>query len=253
MGIPSDRAVPRGRAQAARALVPAAARAARVLQAPPAAGGHDRVADGRVREREPGLLRRSAADRLHPGRVRPQPRDRQALRSSADAADYGYCASHSPLLLGLPVARDLRPRRHPTGAAARLAEDRRTRSRPRAARPLPPPRRRDRCSATRATPAASSPPPSANATPRSSARAAKTNPATGPTSRRSANASSRSSGPAKTSSPSNATAPAPSPASANASSPASAASPPPSPSTTNSDAQAVHSSTTAPNRAESTI
>jgi hypothetical protein len=39
----------------------------------------------------------------------------------------------------------------------------------------------------------------------------------------------------------------------NASSRASAASPPPSPSTTNSDAPAVHSSTTAPKRAESTI
>ena len=48
--------------------------------------------------------------------------------------------------------------------------------------------------------------------------AAKTSPATGRTSRRSANASRASSGPAKTSSPSNATAPAPSPASANASS-----------------------------------
>ena len=37
-----------------------------------------------------------------------------------------------PLLLGLPAARDLRPRRHPESAGARLAEDRRTRSRPRA-------------------------------------------------------------------------------------------------------------------------
>jgi hypothetical protein len=47
--------------------------------------------------------------------------------------------------------------------------------------------------------------------------------------------------------------PAHSPDSGNASSPASAAWPPRSRSTTNSDAPAVHSSTTAPNRAESTI
>src|SRR5271167_1249977 len=63
---------------------------------------------------------------------------------------------------------------------------------------------------------------------------AKTSPAKDRISRRSANASSRSSGPAKTCSPSNATAPAPSPASENASSHDSAAWPPPSPSTTNS-------------------
>ena len=66
------------------------------------------------------------------------------------------------------------------------------------------------CSATRATPAASSPKPSATSTPRSCGPAAKTNPDTDPTSRRSGNGSSRSSGPAKTCSPSNATAPAPS-------------------------------------------
>jgi hypothetical protein len=83
--------------------------------------------------------------------------------------------------------------------------------------------------------------------------AAKTNPAAAHTSHPSGNESNRSSTPAKTSSPSNATAPAPFPDCANAFSPASAASQPPSPSTTNSDAPAVHSSTTAPNRAESII
>ena len=71
--------------------------------------------------------------------------------------------------------------------------------------------------------------------------------------RRSGNGSNRSSGPAKTSSRSSATAPGPSPDCANASSRASAAWPPRSRSTINSDAQAVHSSTTAPDRAESTI
>jgi len=81
----------------------------------------------------------------------------------------------------------------------------------------------------------------------------KENPAAARTSHRSANGSNRSSGPAKTCSPSNATAPAPSPASENASFNASSASQPPSPSTTNSDAPAVPLSTTAPNSAESTI
>jgi len=88
---------------------------------------------------------------------------------------------------------------------------------------------------------------------RSSGHDAKTNPAADRISRRSANGSNRSSGPAKTCSPSNATAPAPSPGCANESSPGSAAWLPRSLSTTNSDAQVVLSSTTAPNRAESTI
>ena len=63
-----------------------------------------------------------------------------------------------PLLLGLPAARDLRPRRHPESAAARLAEDRRTRSRPRGCSTVCAATAARSCSATRATPAASSPP-----------------------------------------------------------------------------------------------
>ena len=39
----------------------------------------------------------------------------------ADAADYGYCRSHSPVLLGLPIARPVRPGRHPTRPRADLA------------------------------------------------------------------------------------------------------------------------------------
>jgi Transposase DDE domain len=81
----------------------------------------------------------------------------------------------------------------------------------------------------------------------------KDEPGHGPTSHRSDNGSNRSSGPAKTSSPSNATAPAPSQDSENASFNASSPSPPASPSTTNSAAQAEHSSTMSPEPAESLI
>ena len=59
-----------------------------------------------------------------------------------------------PLFLGVSAARDLRPRRHAASAHARLAQTRRARGRPRAARQMPAPRRRDACSATRATPGA---------------------------------------------------------------------------------------------------
>jgi hypothetical protein len=65
--------------------------------------------------------------------------------------------------------------------------------------------------------------------------------------RPSASGSNRSSGPLRTSSPSNATAPAPCTTSAPGSAPASPRSPPPSCSTTNSDAQAARSSPTPPN------
>ncbi len=70
--------------------------------------------------------------------------------------------------------------------------------------------------------------------------------ASGPTSRRSVNGSNRSSRPAKTSSPSNATAPAPSTASEPGSECASSPSPPRSTSTTASAAQHAHSLTTRP-------
>src|SRR5438132_1301710 len=53
----------------------------------------------------------------------------------ADAADYGYCASHSRYLLGLSPARPVRAGRHPPRAHADLAEDARTRRLPTPARP----------------------------------------------------------------------------------------------------------------------
>ena len=43
----------------------------------------------------------------------------------ANAADYGYCASHSRYLLGVQAARPLRARRHPQGTRVDLPEDRR--------------------------------------------------------------------------------------------------------------------------------
>ena len=63
-------------------------------------------------DRSPGRRRSAAAHRLHPGGVRPQPRDRHALGP-------GRCRRlrlqrlPQPLLLGIPAARHLRPRRHP--------------------------------------------------------------------------------------------------------------------------------------------
>ena len=173
-------------------------------------------------------------------------RSRETVKRSAlgDAADYGWCGSHSRYFWGFRLHAIFAP--DGTPRALELTS--------------PKVDERDvglvllkRCSATRATPAAPSRPLSASATRRSCAHDAKTSAAPARSSRRSASASSRSSGPAKTSSPSNATAPAPCPASGSASFSASAAWPPPSPSTTNSDDPAVHSSPTAPNGVESTI
>src|SRR5436305_7673630 len=59
MGIPQRPPLPQGRPQAACALVPAASRAARVLQTPPPARRHDRVADRRLRQPQPRLRGRS--------------------------------------------------------------------------------------------------------------------------------------------------------------------------------------------------
>ena len=187
----------------------------------------------------------------HPGRVRAQPRDGQAL-GARRGRRLRLLRLPLSLLLGLPAARPLRARRHPAERSTLASPKRDEREVGSSCSSAANAQAARRCSATRATPAATSPAPSPTSTPRSSAPGAKTSPGTAPTSRRSANGSSRSSGPAKTCSPSNATAPAPSPASANASSNASSASPPASPSTTDSAAPAAHSSTTSPEPVEST-
>ena len=179
MGIPSDR---RFLAVAGKRLVhlfPRSAQAARVLQAPPPAGGHAGVADGDVREPEPRVHRRSAVDRQHPGRVRPQPRDRQALRSSptrpttAGAARIPGTSGDSGCTRSSPrtAPRERSSCAPPSSTSARSAWCCWTAASVTAAKP---------CSATRATPAAGSPRPSATATRQSSARAAKTSPEHGP-------------------------------------------------------------------------
>ena len=89
-----------------------------------------RVADGHVREPEPRLQRRSAADRLDPGRVRQKPRDGQALRARRRRR-LRLVRVPLPLLLGLPAARAVRARRHPQSAHPRLAQTRRPRGRAR--------------------------------------------------------------------------------------------------------------------------
>jgi len=73
MGIPSGPAVSRCCGQTSGALVPAAAGAARVFQAPSTPHGDDRVAAGNFRQPQPGVSRRSVAHRLDAGRVCSQP------------------------------------------------------------------------------------------------------------------------------------------------------------------------------------
>jgi hypothetical protein len=181
-------------------------------------------------------------------------RSRETVKRSAlaDAADYGYCASHSRFFWGFRLHAIFAPDGTPRALELTSPKiDERDvglvlleRCRRHGGEIL----LGDKGYAGRDFAAAVSERDATIVRPRR-----KDEPGEGLISRRSANASSRSSGPARTCSRSNATAPARSPDCANASSRASAAWPPRSPSTTNSDAPAVHSSTTAPNGAESTI
>ena len=72
-------------------------------------------------------------------------RSRETVKRSAARRRRGLRVLRQsfPLLLGFPVARDLRARRHSQSARAGLAQARRTRDRAQAARPLPPPRQSD--------------------------------------------------------------------------------------------------------------
>ena len=190
----------------------------------------------RVREREPRVLRRSGARGLDAGGVRSQPRDGQAL-GAGRRRRLRLLRKPFPLLLGLPPARDLRPDGTPRALALASPKTRRTRGRAQAARALPPARHGDRDRRQGLRRSESSPSAQRHGrhdhptTPQRRTRQ-RPPPRTDPATNRD-----RSSGPARTSSPSNATAPAPSPASASASYNASSASQPPSPSTTNSAAQ----------------
>src|SRR5664280_761998 len=78
-GHPFRPALPGGRPQAAHPSLPAAARPGRLPQAPSSPRRCDRVAHGPLRAAEPGRGRRTAAHRLDPRRVRPQPGDGQAF------------------------------------------------------------------------------------------------------------------------------------------------------------------------------
>ena len=182
-------------------------------------------------------------------------RSRETVKRSAlaDAADYGWCASHSRYFWGFRLhamfAPDGTPRALALASPKRDEREVGLKLLARCHRDGGETLLGDKGYAGRDVRRKQS----ATSTPRSSGPAAKTNPDTDPTSPRSGNGSSRSSGPAKTSSPSNATAPAPSKASENASSNASSPSPPASPSTTNSAAPAAHSSTMSPEPVESTI
>ena len=132
----------------------------------------------------------------------------------ADAADYGYCASHSRYFWGFRLHGLFALGRHPARPAADLAEDVRTRRLP---RPCSQRCQRDghlivigdKGYAGREFEHAAA---ELDATIVPAPPQRRTRP-TGHTSPRSANGSNRSSRPAKTSSPSNATAPAPSTAS----------------------------------------
>ena len=193
------------------------------------------MADGGLRQPEPGIPRRSTARRLDSGGVREAARRSSAPSSLTPrtAADYGWCASHSRYFWGFRLHAIFAPDGTPRALA------------------LTSPKRDEREIALKliercrrhggATPDASSLPSSTHWTPRSSDPSAKTNPAEAHTSRRS---------PARTSSPSNDAEPAHSQASESAFCNAYSASPPPSPSTTNSADPAEHSSTTAPKTRE---
>lgn len=64
--------LPQGGAQATAASVPRDPVPVGLLHAPAPAGGHTRVADGRLCQPKPRVHRQAAADRLDPGRVAPE-------------------------------------------------------------------------------------------------------------------------------------------------------------------------------------
>ena len=208
-GHPLRPPLPRVAAKRLSPPLPRAAPAARLLQAPGPPGRDDRVAHRRLRRPEPRLPRRPAADRLDSGRVRPLGRDdaRARLwptppttatapptRASSGAFACTACslptAPPGPSPSPLPSATSARSGSSCSNARNRVGGE-----------------ILDRRQGLRR--ARASPPRSASSTPRSCARRARTSPAAASTSRRSASGSSRSSGPARTSSPWSATAPAP--------------------------------------------
>ena len=199
-------------------LFPRAAPAARVLQASPPPGRHARVADGDLREPEPGLHRRPAARSTRRRSSAPEAARRSGAPRSATPPTTAGAPATRRYFWGFRLHAIFAPDGTPRALSSPRPRPTSAKSRSRCSRAAGADGG-ETCSATRATPAATSPAPSASWTPRSSRPRRKDEPGTRtapradpPTHR------DRSSGPAKTSSPSNATAPARSPASTNASS-----------------------------------
>ena len=127
--------------------VPVSARPVRLQQAASRRGRAGPDADPGAGRRHRGVDRRHLADRLDPGRVRPVPAHRQAVRPGR-LGRLRLLRQPLPLLLGAAPASGLHPRRAADHVRARQPQDRRTRSRPRPARdrtrPARPPARPDR-------------------------------------------------------------------------------------------------------------
>ena len=156
MGIPSDRRFLKVARKHLGHLFPEIPSQSGVFQASPPLGGHDRVADQRVREPEPRLHGRSAVDRLDPGRVRrAAARPSNAPRSPTPPTTAG--APPTPATSGAsgctPSSPPTAPRERwrsprPNATNARSGSNCSAAANAQAVR---------RCSATRATPAATSP------------------------------------------------------------------------------------------------
>ena len=143
MGIPSDR---RFLAVARKRLVTCSRRSAwpgRLLQAPPPSGRHHRVADGRLcqpRARASTTTCCSATRRRSsaPAAVRPS-----SARRSATPPTTATAPATRRFFWGFRLHAIFAPDGTPRALDAGLPQTRRARGRPRAARPHPPPRRRD--------------------------------------------------------------------------------------------------------------
>ena len=183
------------RSSPARPPLRSPADARRSAQAPGAARGDDRVALRRLRLPQPRSSRRHPSARLDPGRVRPFARDDPPL---AAGRDLRLRLPAQPLALVLGDAPSPRLRSWPpTGPSGRWRSPS-YRGHLQAGR---------RSSATRATQAASSPPPSRGLAPPSFVQRARTRQNRARSWRPFASGSSRSSSPARTCSRSSATVP----------------------------------------------
>ena len=114
MGIPSDRRLPRGRAQASRPPLPEPAQPARLLEAPAPAGRRDRVAHGRVRPARARAFATICCSATRPRCPAPPAVRRSSVRRSARLPATAT-APPTRALLGLSPAPAGRTRRHARG------------------------------------------------------------------------------------------------------------------------------------------